>query len=258
MAAKENYHLHTTVSDGKLKPEELINLAIKRKFQIIGITDHYRLPPAFKEERNDYYTEKDYKNLTRLRDKYADKITVFIGAEFDWFSEHKDWIVKETKKRRYDSKFISMHFVKVSGKNEPIDLFAVTFDDSVKKIGIKNLVESYYKELREGIETGCFDVAAHLDIIKMWNKNKKYFSGDEKWYKSQINETLRLIKKENMKIELNTSGWRRYCNEQYPAGWILKKAIKLKIPIIIGTDGHRKEHLEFGLKRAKNLLDRLK
>jgi histidinol-phosphatase (PHP family) len=255
---KENYHLHTTISDGKFKPEELIRLAIKRKFKTIGITDHYKFPPAFKEEKSDFYSDRDYRNLIKLRDKYIDKISVFIGVEFDWFSEHKDWIIKETKKRHYDYKFISMHFVKVNEKNEPIDLFADTFDDSVKKIGIKNLVESYYNELREGIKTGCFDVVAHLDLIKIWNKNKRYFSGDEKWYKRQINETLRLIKKENMKLELNTSGWRRECKEQYPAEWILKEAIKLKIPIIVGTDCHWKEHLEFGLKRAKNLLERLK
>jgi histidinol-phosphatase (PHP family) len=261
--AKENYHLHTTISDGKLEPEELIKLAIKKKFTTIGITDHYMLPPKFKGENRsskfyDFYSENDYNNLVKLRDKYADKISILIGAEFDWFPEHKAWTIKETKRRNYDYKFISMHFVKVGRKSEPIDLFAATFEDSVKKIGIQNLAASYYSELRQGIKTGCFDVVAHMDLIKMWNTDKKYFSGKEPWYKEQVSETLELIKKKKMKMEINSSGWRKACKEQYPAEWIIKDAIKLGIPIIIGTDGHAEENFEFGLKRAENLLKRLK
>jgi histidinol-phosphatase (PHP family) len=257
---KVNYHLHTTVSDGKLKPEELIKLAIKKKFVAIGITDHYRLPPGFKEGdyAKDNYTKKDYDELRMLQKKYNDKINIFVGVEFDWMEDYKKWVIKETKKRDYDYKFLSIHYFKVDHKYEAIDIFSEKFDDIVKNLGIRKLAEGYYRSLRQGIETRCFDIVAHLDLIKMFNKNNKYFSGKEKWYQNEVGRTLELIKKKNMKIELNTSGWRRDCNEQYPAEWILKKAVKLKIPVIIGTDGHRKEQLEFGLKKAENLLDRLK
>ena len=256
---KENYHLHTTVSDGKLKPEELIKLAIKRKFTAIGITDHYRLPPGFKD--GDYaknnYTEKDFNQLINLKEKYKDKLNILVGVEFDWMEDYKKWVVKETKKRDYDYKFLSIHYFKVGKKYEAIDIFSDTFDEIVKTIGIKRLTEGYYRTLRQGIKTGCFDVVAHLDIIKMWNKNNKYFSGKEKWYQKQVIETLQAVKDKKMSIELNTSGWRKDCNEQYPAEWILRKASKMKIPIIVGTDGHRIEHFELGLKRAKTLLDKL-
>jgi histidinol-phosphatase (PHP family) len=256
---KENYHIHTTVSDGKLKPEQLIKLAIKRKFNTIGITDHYRLPPGFNEGgyAKDNYTIKDYNQLMRLKEKYKDKLNILVGVEFDWMEDYKKWVVREAKKRDYDYNFISIHYFKVDKKYEAIDIFSDTFDDIVRNLGIKRLAEEYYRTLRQGIKTGCFDVVAHLDIIKMWNKHNKYFSGKENWYQSQVNETLALIKKKNMRIELNTSGWRKDCDEQYPAEWILKKAAKMKIPIIIGTDAHREEHLEFGLKRAKSLLERL-
>ena len=46
---KENHHVHTTGSDGKLKPEELIKLAIKRKFNVLGIADQF--PPDGSIER---------------------------------------------------------------------------------------------------------------------------------------------------------------------------------------------------------------
>lgn len=257
--AKENYHLHTTVSDGKLKPEELIKFAIKKKFGTIGITDHYRLPPGFKEWHyaRHYYSEKDYNELVRLKEKYRNKINIFVGVEFDWLEDYKNWIIKETKRRDYDYKFISIHYFKVGNKYDAIDLFSREFDDIVKNIGIRKLAEGYYQSLREGIKTGCFDVVAHLDLIKMWNKNNKYFSGKERWYKNQVSKTLRLISRKKMKMELNASGWRRECNEQYPAEWILKDAIKLGIPIIIGTDGHKKEYVDKWIGKARNLLERL-
>ncbi|KGM95008.1 hydrolase [Clostridium novyi A str. 4552] len=40
MYKKGDFHLHTTASDGKLSPCELVNLAKKQDFDIIAITDH--------------------------------------------------------------------------------------------------------------------------------------------------------------------------------------------------------------------------
>jgi len=253
----ENYHLHTTISDGKLKPEELIKLAIKKKFDVVGITDHYHFPPDFREEKNKFYSEQDYNELFRLKDKYKQKIKILVGVEFDWLSDYEKWFGKETKKK-YDYRLLSMHFIKVGKNYVPLDLSEDFFKEIVKKSdGIKNVVESYYEDLRKGVETGYFDVVAHLDIIKIWNKDKKYFSGNETWYKEQVKDTLYSIKNKKMKIEINTAGWRKPCKEQYPSKWIIKEALKLKIPILIGTDAHRKEEIDKGLKRANNLLKKL-
>ena len=255
---KSNYHMHTTISDGKLEPEELINLAIKKKFTLIGITDHYHFPPNFREEKNEFYSGSDYKELFRLKAKYKPKIKILVGVEFDWLADYAKWFGKEAKKK-YDYKLLSMHFIKVGEDYVPLDLSEDFFKEIVKKSdGIKKVVESYYRDLRKGVKTGYFDVVAHLDIIKIWNKGKKYFSGNEDWYKKQVEETLDLIKDKNMKIEINAAGWRKPCNEQYPSKQIIKDALKLKIPILIGTDCHKKEDIDNRLNRANNLLKRLR
>ena len=113
------------------------------------------------------------------------------------------------------------------------------FKDIIKKSsGIKKVIGSYYGDLRKGIKTGYFDVVAHFDIIKIWNKNKKYFSGNERWYKKEVIKTLKEVKKKKMKLEINTAGWRKPCKEQYPAEWIIKKAKKIIKPIIIKLKGN--------------------
>tara|TARA_Y100000310_G_C20701023_1_gene829899 strand:- start:8457 stop:8846 length:390 start_codon:yes stop_codon:yes gene_type:complete len=124
--------------------------------------------------------------------------------------------------------------------------------------GEKNLVKKYYSSLREAIKTGCFDVVGHLDIIKIWNKDKKYFSGNESWYKKEVAKTLRLIAKKNMKIDLNTAGFRKPCAEIYPSVEIIREAKNLGIGFLVGTDAHKSEELERGLKKVNYLLKELK
>lgn len=40
MAAKADLHIHTTYSDGKISPSEVINLAVSKGLKAISITDH--------------------------------------------------------------------------------------------------------------------------------------------------------------------------------------------------------------------------
>jgi len=251
---KVNYHTHTTGSDGKLKPEDWIKIAIKKKFDILGITDHYHFPAGFRDWGNDYYSDGHYNELNKLKKKYKGKIKILVNVEFDWLKDYKKWIKEEATKRKYDLRFISVHFIDDGDKGTPIDYNEESFQNLIKyHEGIKNLVKYYYGELRKAIKMGCFDVVGHLDIIKIWNKNKKYFSGNESWYKREIQKTLKLIKKKNMKIDMNTAGFRKPCAEQYPSKEILEEAKKMKISFLIGTDAHKIEELEAGLKEIKNL-----
>ncbi len=249
---KENYHTHTTGSDGRLKPEELIKLAIKKKFDVIAITDHYRNPPGFRKWGNEHYSQEHYDLIVNLKKKYKNKIKILVGVEFDWISKYKKWIKKEAKRRKYDLKIISIHWIRKGEKYAPIEWKEEEFEKSVKAFGgSKKVVKQYYKDLREAIKTGLFDSVGHIDIIKMWNKDNKYFSPEEKWYKKEITKTLKLISKNKMKLDLNTSGWRKTTEEQSPSLEIIREAKKLNIPLLIGTDAHKSEQLEAGLKKIK-------
>ena len=247
---KVNYHTHTTISDGKLSPENLIKLAIKKKFSILGITDHYRFPKGFRSWGTKRYLDKNYNELKSLQKRYSNKIKILINVEFDWFPEYKKWIINESKKRKYDYKFVSIHFLKVGKDYFPIDHDEKTLKKIIDKIGsAKKVVKLYYKNLRQGIKTSCFDVVGHLDIIKTYNKNKKYFSYNEKWYQKEVYKTLKLIKKKNMLLDLNTKGLRKPCAEQYPSLEILRQAKDMGIKYLIGTDAHSGEELEFGFDK---------
>jgi histidinol-phosphatase (PHP family) len=251
---KENYHTHTTGSDGSLSPEELIKLAIKKHFKVIGITDHYHFPPGFRNWGNEFYSEKHYKELNKLKANYKDKIKIFINVEFDWLKDYKSFL-KQAVKRHYDYKFISIHYLKAKAEYLPIDDSPELFEKIIQAKGnIRRVVKSYYHELRKAIRTGWFDVVSHLDLIKIWNKDKKYFSGEESWYKNEIRKTLNLIKRKNLKLELNMKGLLKPCDEQYPSLSILSQIKSLSIPILVGTDAHNAGELDFALDKAEKLL----
>ena len=46
-----------------------------------------------------------------------------------------------------------------------------------------------------------------------------------------------------MKVEINTAGYGKICNEIYPSNFILKKCLDLEIPIIVNDDSHSIDQL---------------
>jgi HisJ family histidinol phosphate phosphatase len=150
---------------------------------------------------------------------------------------------------------VSVHFLKDGKTMVPLDWKEEGFLDAVKHFGnVKKLVKWYYSSLRSAIKTGCFDVVSHFDLIKIWNKDHKYFTGGERGYRREVDRTLRLMAEKNVKIDLNASGLRKPCAEQYPSFEIIKKAKVLGIKFLVGTDAHDGKQLDGGLKEINEIL----
>lgn len=67
-----NLHIHTSFSDGKLHPSEIIELALKKNLKYISITDHN--------------TIEAYKHL---ENKEFDNLQIITGVEFDcWYKSN--------------------------------------------------------------------------------------------------------------------------------------------------------------------------
>jgi histidinol-phosphatase (PHP family) len=54
---------------------------------------------------------------------------------------------------------------------------------------------------------------------------------------------LKAIKKGNMSIELNVSGYRKPIGEAYPSPLLMEQIAELDIPITFGSDAHCKEQV---------------
>ena len=80
------YHTHSTYSDGKSSLEEIVQSAIACGMKELGFSDHAPMPfccewSARAESINDYVRE-----ITALKEKYKDQITIYLGIEQDYYS----------------------------------------------------------------------------------------------------------------------------------------------------------------------------
>jgi histidinol-phosphatase (PHP family) len=256
---KTSYHTHTTISDGKLSPEELIKLSIKMGFKVLAITDHYMRTDDVARSGwgMDLYSDEDFENLVKLKKKYSGKIKILIGVEFDWLPTKKKWLLGETRRRGYDIKILSYHLMPINGRYYCVNAEEKDFKEVLDLFegNVKKLIMFYYEGLRDGIKTGWFDVVGHMDIIKSFNKDSKYFSENEDWYRKEILETLVLVKKFNLKLDVNIKGRKLPVGEQFPSKWIIKEAKKMGIELLIGTDAHRSKELDYNLNDIEDLIN---
>ena len=116
-------------------------------------------------------------------------------------------------------------------------------------------VEAYYNQLLEMIATQKPDIIAHLDKIKMHNK-ERFFSIEEQWYKDLVWKTLKYIANEtNCIVEVNTRGlYKKRCDTFFPGPDILEQIFHLNIPITLSSDAHKPDELNEYYGEAITLL----
>ena len=94
MSAKKcNFHTHCQFCDGKNTAEEMVLAAIEKGFDVLGFSSHciHPLNPDFYKpfdhiwhipaENIKAYTQE----IRRLKEKYSDKIKIYLGFEADYF-----------------------------------------------------------------------------------------------------------------------------------------------------------------------------
>lgn len=254
-----NFHIHSTGSDGKLTPEEVVKEAIRAGISYMCFTDHYKQPDHIDPKWNTdgFHSEIYVKEVKRLQKEYQSKINISFGAEFDWLENYRAWTINEIKKQKYDYLIGSVHLLYhperyhsldngKDGKNKWLD--------SAKHFGdVENIVKEYYKQVRLMAKSGLFDSIGHFDVIKLYNKDPSLFLEDSDWYRQEIGKTLDEVAKARMAIEINIRGFYKTIGIQYPSFWILQEARKRNIPITIGTDAHSAGQVNQDLDRAYDI-----
>lgn len=239
-----NLHTHTTYCDGKNSIEENILYAIEKNFISLGFSGHSYLPfdnSSMSRENTIKYLE----DIKKLKEIYKDKIQIYSGIEADYYSNLNKITDKEMM---LDYRIGSVHFIKDDENNYfSIDSSKQNFENTLKHFGsIKEVVLRYYNNLIDMINTQKTDIIGHLDLIRKYNFNKEYFTEKEDWYIKKLDEVLEVIKKSNSIVEINTRKMNKdNLNAHYPSNYTIKKLLKLNIPIIINTDAHSANTLDY-------------
>lgn len=193
---KNSYHTHSYLCDhSNIEMEQLVIDAIAKGYDEIALTDHiwydhegskdYRLKSHHGDEYLDFCCE--------LKNKYADKISIVIGYESEYFPEFRQHYLDIKNDPRVDFLILSNHYF--GGLNDEYKVWYMIDDDKY--------IHENFALLKEGWELGVFDMHAHPDIIY---HNYPF----NETARSVTTEMAKYIKENNIPVEINANGMRKY------------------------------------------------
>ncbi|MBO4582306.1 MAG: histidinol-phosphatase [Bacteroidales bacterium] len=252
-----NYHTHCHYCDGKGKPEEFVNEAIRLNFHSFGFSSHAPIPIAnnfaVKEEDLPQYVDE----IRELERQYP-QLPLSCGLECDYIPQIT--FAFDYFRQNYHIQYIigGVHLVAYQGQLWFIDgPEQEVYDRGLQQIfhnDIRLAVKTYFYQLFEMIEREHFEILAHFDKIKMHNHNR-YFTEDEAWYKNYIFQTLELVQQKGMAVEINTRGiYKKRCPDFYPSAEIIKLLYQRHIPVTVSMDAHAPEEISLGFEPALNCI----
>jgi len=235
-----DYHLHTRLckhATGEVY--EYIESAISKGIKEIAFTDHIPLPGEYdiahrmEADKMELYIEW----IENARVRYPE-ITILSGIEADYISGFEEYIDQFLNQYNFDLVIMSVHFIKHwTGGNW-------VFDYSFPKRNPEDVFKDYIGEIIKGIKTNLFDILGHADLIKKDGQSLiKMVPG---WVEKLFME----IKKADMSIEINSSGYRRPVFESYPGFDWFDDIKKFEIPLTTGSDAHAPDQVALEFDRV--------
>ncbi len=219
-----DYHMHSLLSDGANSYEEMIMQAISLGLDEIGFSDHVCIKPV-----NWAISMVDLPVMTQqimeLKERYANQITIRYGIEMDYFPGKEEEIRYVINSLPLDYVIGSVHFIGDWNFDTDKSLYGKWTNDEVYRM--------YYEIVQQLAKSRLFDIVGHLDIIK---KFRIYPETDQT---QLVEETLKIIKENDLVVELNTAGIDRPCAEFTPSPAIIEQCYHQHIPLTISSDAHK-------------------
>lgn len=240
-----DYHTHTPLCrHAEGNPVDYAKRAIEIGLDEIGFSDH---SPMNKDGFDEWRMLKSefpiYLQSIQDAKKELPNIPIKLGLEVDYFEDGHEWIEELSQMADYDYLIGSVHYI------------APGFDiDNPKWIGrwsgvaeIDDIWEAYWRIYTSCIKSGFFDILAHPDLPKKFGHRP---SGSLKRFYSPAIEAAKEV---DVCIEINTAGWRKDCNEQYPEKEFLEMMLEAEIPLSINSDAHSPIDVGMDFEKAAKL-----
>lgn len=255
-----NYHTHTTFCDGENTPEEMVLAAIDAGLREFGFSGHSHLDSE-PEWTMSVEGTKEYKETVRaLKKKYKDKINIRLGIEQDYWSDTDDLS---------DYEYVIGAVHSINGEDttwSSIDYKLENFEKCLELYcdGDKMTAAEKYFELVGNLyeKTHC-KIIAHFDLITKFNHQfevetgKPYIDTEDKRYIAAETKALEKLTKTPVIFEINTGGMARgYSDKPYPSERVLKYLAEKGAPVILSSDTHSKDTVNYGFDEAVALVEK--
>ena len=246
------YHSHTTFCDGKNTAEEMLTEAIRLGCPEYGFSGH--VYSAGDEEwcMSAESTAAYKREVLRLKEKYADKIKVYLGVEQDYLSSEP---IDD-----YDFVIGSVHTVVKNSQRAEVDggTHEVRLDNVNRLWGADPyaFVEDYFDAISQIYDKTHCDVIGHFDIVCKFNEKERMFDERHPRYREAAKNALMRLLKTPAIFEFNTGGaFRGYRTNFYPDDFLLQMIADSGKPMLITSDTHCTDSILFGYERAVKTLE---
>lgn len=234
-------HIHTKFchhATGEM--EEYVLMGIAAGLKEIVFLEHMEAGVHYFEST--WLTETDFDRYfaegQQLQEKFRDTIQISLGVEVGYSPTHKEELLERLARRQWDRVGISYHFMALPEIGYDLNLVSRKEKNihAIASMGCRKVLDHYFKALTEAVEILPGTVLCHLDAALRFQPGIT-IDGE---YRQSIRKLLEAVKSKGMALEVNTSGF-TIRGTPFPAPFIIKEALALKIPLLPGSDAHKPE-----------------
>lgn len=251
MPITADYHLHSSFSgDSDTPMEEMILRGIDLGLTRMCFTEHndfdYPVTESDPEGKFELNPDAYLYDFLKLREKYADRITLCFGLELGLQPHLTRRNAAFAKGHDYDFIIASSHIC--NGKDPYYPAF---YDGRQQSAAYLEYFESILDNLK-GYSN--FDIYGHLDYVVRYGPTKDEGYSYEA-YRDILDQILERLIFMGKGLEINTSSLSKGLREPNPCTGILKRYRELGGEIITtGSDAHTPGQIAFAFDRAAEIL----
>ena len=247
---RSNPHTHTQFCDGKSTAREMIESALAHNFLSLGFSSH---APQEIEPEYGMRDEPGYiRHIRELQQEYADRIRIRLGVEVDFEGTFH--------RPAYDYFLGAVHYVRYDGDR----YFVVDGDPENQRKAWHEyydrdglaMARDYYQTIVRSVHTMKPTILAHVDLLRKYNDgDNRLFDTKDLAYRRLATDALEAVADTGILLEVNTGGMARgYLPTPYPDLFILEHWRKLGGRVIVGSDCHNAEQIDFAFDTALRLI----
>ena len=240
---QQNLHCHTSFDDGNNSAEEMVLAAEAAGLRSVGVSLHCPIVGedwcASSESEPRFIDE-----MRRLREKYAGRIEVFCGLEYDLRSARRSV-------PPYDYIIGSCHYLggyAVDCDLETAEALIASFGDPIAA------AQAYYEQMARLADFDEISIVGHFDLLTKYNERKPLYPSAAKAYLDAAFAAMETLHAAGKIFEINTGAISRgYRTTPYPDPALLRHLKSLGGRICICSDAHSADAIVCGFAEAEAL-----
>jgi histidinol-phosphatase (PHP family) len=261
-----DYHIHPDYSkDATGSIDDYCRRALELGLSEICFTTHYDRDPMRKEVDpfmrvdgklvavSEQVVKRYIQDIRKADERYRSRgLSARAGLEVD-YAPHYESILKD-ELAGYDLDYIL-------GAVHCLDHMAITSSDEApdcfehKKM--EDMAAEYYGVVAQAVESGLFDVMAHLDIYRKYGLGF-YGEGILTAHRGLVEPILKIMANDNVGLEINTGVLRRGHAEPCPCLEIVDMAFSMGVRLVaFGSDAHELDQLGVGIEDSFGAVEKL-